>query len=131
MLRLKKSLLALALFWAALPQALPQSYSITEAQLTALERELTAQRKELQTQKALLDEQETLLQTLNEQLASAAEELRTSEQALSEARQALAEARTSLKKYDSKALRTAIIAGTCSLVVGAAAGFAGGYFIGK
>ena len=43
----------------------------------------------------------------------------------------ISEVRTSLKRYDSKALRTAIIAGACSLVVGAAAGFAGGWFAGK
>ena len=131
MRRLKKSLLALALFLAALRPALPQSYSITEAQLAALEKELTTQRRELAAQKELLKEQEELLKELNRQLETAGEELRNSRNALAESRQALTEARQSLKRYDSKKLRTAIIAGAASLVVGVAGGFVGGWFAGR
>lgn len=131
MRHLKRFLLAWALFLLALPRALPQSYSITEAQLRALEQELTTQRQELERQKELLSGQETLLAELNRQLESASEELRNSQQALAESRQALAEARQSLNRYDSKRLKAALIAGAVSLVVGAAGGLVGGYFIGR
>ena len=131
MRRLKRFLLGLALFSLALPRALPQSYSITEAQLAALEEELRTQRQELERQKELLSGQETLLQELNEQLARSAEELRSSQEALAESRQALQEARQSLNRYDSKRLKTALIAGAASLVVGVAGGLVGGYFIGR
>ena len=128
---LKRLFFLLLLSLAALQLALPQSYSITAEQLAALERELETQRAELRTQKELLDGQEALLERLNKELQSSAEELRNSQEALQEARQALSEARVSLKKYAGKKLGQAVIAGAVSLVVGAAAGIAGGYFIGK
>ena len=131
MTRLKRFLSALALLSLALPRGSPQSYSISEAQLRTLEEELRTQRQELQAQRELLDGQESLLKELNERLASSAEELRNSEQALAESRQALKDARASLTRYDGKRLRTAVIAGACSLAVGAACGFVGGWLAGR
>ena len=128
---LKRFLLAPLLLLAALPQASPQSYLVTEEQLRALESELKAQRQELRTQKELLGGQARLLEELNRQLAISSEELRSSEQALQESRQALQEARESLKKSGGGGWKKAIIAGGISLAVGAAAGFAGGWLSGR
>lgn len=124
---LKKFLSFLVLLPLGLSQLCPQSYCITEEQLTALEMESEGQKKQISALKTQLTELRTQLETLNRQLKVSEENLKMSKVELEISRQALEEADQSLQTFENSVLRNKILTAVVAFGVGVAGGLLVGF----